>query len=119
MAKNRKRNGLLYQLGKPAVERKKREIVDIQALIDAQKATSNSHLGIGNFCMQNKLRKAKFRRKPGSNLILKQVYRFRKGVFYAAEKFSMELPSKKEKILPVINPDVVAYEVFDRDGKIF
>ena len=28
---------LLYQLGKPAVEQAKREIVDIQALIDAQK----------------------------------------------------------------------------------
>ena len=44
---------LLYQLGKTCSRASEREIVDIQALIDAQKAASNSHLGIG-ISMQNK-----------------------------------------------------------------
>ena len=39
-----------------------------------------------------------------------------KGVFYAAEKF-YGITFKKRPDLPVYNPDVVAYEVMDRDGK--
>jgi len=39
-----------------------------------------------------------------------------KGVFYAAEKF-YGITFKKRPDLPVYHPDVVAYEVFDQDGK--
>ena len=39
-----------------------------------------------------------------------------KGVFYAAEKF-YGITFKERKDLPVYHPDVVTYEVFDRDGK--
>ncbi len=38
-----------------------------------------------------------------------------KGVFYAAEKF-YGITFKKRTDLPVYHPDVVTYEVFDRDG---
>lgn len=39
-----------------------------------------------------------------------------KGVFYAAEKF-YGVTFKKRTDLPVYHPDVVVYEVFDRDGE--
>ena len=107
---------LLYQLGKPAVEQAKREIVDIQALIDAQKAASNSHLGIG-ISMQNKCVK-KFDLDENQIKPYFEVSTvLEKKAFSMLRKNSTELPSKKEKDLPVYHPDVVAYEVFDRDGK--
>ena len=107
---------LLYQLGKPAVEQAKREIVDIQALIDAQKGGFELAPWDWNFYAEQ-VRKAKFDLDENQIKPYFEVSTvLEKGVFYAAEKF-YGITFKERKDLPVYHPDVVAYEVFDRDGK--
>ena len=107
---------LLYQLGKPAVEQAKREIVDIQALIDAQKGGFELAPWDWNFYAEQ-VRKAKFDLDENQIKPYFEVSTvLEKCVFYAAEKF-YGITFKERKDLPVYHPDVVAYEVFDRDGK--
>jgi peptidyl-dipeptidase Dcp len=107
---------LLYQLGKPAVEQAKREIVDIQALIDAQKGGFELAPWDWNFYAEQ-VRKAKYDLDENQIKPYFEVSTvLEKGVFYAAEKF-YGITFKERKDLPVYHPDVVAYEVFDRDGK--
>lgn len=107
---------LLAQLATPAVETAKRERDEIQALIDSQNGGFELAPWDWNFYAEQ-VRKAKYdldenQIKPyfEVNTVLE------KGVFYAAEKF-YGITFKKRTDLPVYHPDVVAYEVFDRDGK--
>lgn len=107
---------LLAQLAAPAVETAKRERDEIQALIDSQKGGFALAPWDWNYYAEQ-VRKAKYdldenQIKPyfEVNTVLE------KGVFYAAEKF-YGITFKKRTDLPVYHPDVVAYEVFDRDGK--
>ncbi len=101
---------LLYQLGKPAVEQAKREIVDIQALIDAQKGGFELAPWDWNFYAEQ-VRKAKFELDENQIKPYFEVSTvLEKGVFYAAEKF-YGITFKERKDLPVYHPDVVAYEV--------
>lgn len=106
---------LLAQLAKPAVETAKRERDEIQALIDKQKGGFTVQPWDWNFYSEQ-VRKAKYDLDENEikpyfevNTVLE------KGVFYAAEKF-YGITFRQRKDLPVYHPDVVAYEVFDRDG---
>lgn len=107
---------LLARLATPAVETAKRESDEIQKLIDQQKGGFTVEPWDWNFYAEQ-VRKAKYdldenQIKPyfEVNTVLE------KGVFYAAEKF-YGITFKKRNDLPVYHPDVVTYEVFDRDGK--
>ena len=107
---------LMKQLAEPAVATAKTEKADIQALIDSQKGGFVVEPWDWNFYAEQ-VRKAKFDLDENQIKPYFEVTTvLEKGVFYAAEKF-YGLTFKKRTDLPVYHPDVVAYEVFDRDGK--
>ena len=107
---------LLAQLAKPAVETAKRESDEIQALIDKQKGGFTVEPWDWNFYAEQ-VRKEKYDLDENQ---IKPYFEVKtvleKGVFYAAEKF-YGITFKERNDLPVYHPDVVAYEVYDRDGK--
>ena len=109
---------LMQQLAKPAVETAKAEAKEIQALIDQQKGGFKLEPWDWNFYAEQ-VRKAKYDLDENE---IKPYFELNnvieKGVFYAAEKF-YGLTFKKRTDLPVYHPDVMVYEVFDRDGKSF
>ena len=107
---------LLSQLANPAVEQARKEAADIQKLIDEQKGGFSLEPWDWNFYAEQ-VRKAKFDLDENQIKPYFEVSTvLEKGVFYAAEKF-YGITFKERKDLPVYHPDVVAYEVFDRDGK--
>ncbi|QES90106.1 M3 family metallopeptidase [Rhizosphaericola mali] len=106
---------LLSEMAKPAVKKANEEAGEIQALIDAQGGNFKLEPWDWNFYAEQ-VRKAKFdldenQIKPYFEVITV----LEKGVFYAANKL-YGLTFKVRKDLPVYNPDVVAYEVFDKEG---
>ena len=108
--------GLLAQLAKPAVETANREAEEIQEVIDAQKGGFKVEPWDWNFYSEQ-VRKAKYDLDDNEiKPYFEVTTALEKGVFYAAEKF-YGITFKVRKDLPVYHPDVVAYEVFDRDGK--
>ncbi|MDY3402208.1 M3 family metallopeptidase [Riemerella anatipestifer] len=107
---------LLAQLAKPAVETAKREAGEIQKIIDVQKGGFELAPWDWNFYAEQ-VRKAKYDLDENEIKPYFEVTTvLEKGVFYAVEKF-YGITFKERKDLPVYHPDVVAYEVFDRDGK--
>lgn len=117
MAKNPiKAMNLLAQIAKPAVAKAKIEANEIQELIDSQKGDFKLQPWDWNFYSEQ-VRKAKYdldesQIKPYFELTTV----LEKGVFFAAQQM-YGITFKERKDLPVYNPDVVAYEVFDNDGK--
>ena len=114
-------NAMLGQLAPAAVANAKREAADLQAMIDAEQKAA----GKPSFQLQpwdwayysEKVRQAKYdfdesQLKPYFEM--KQV--LENGVFYAANK-EYGLSFKQRTDLPVYNPDVTVYDVFDADGK--
>lgn len=107
---------LLAQLATPAVATAKRESNEIQVLIDEQKGGFKVEPWDWNFYSEQ-VRKAKYDLDENEIKPYFEVSTvLEKGVFYAAEKF-YGITFKERKDLPVYHPDVVAYEVFDNDGK--
>jgi peptidyl-dipeptidase Dcp len=109
-------NKLLGELAKPAVNNAKKEAAEIQKLIDAEK---------GGFQVASydwayytdKVRAAKYAFDENAlrpyfelnNVVLN-------GVFYAANK-EYGISFKERHDLPVYNPDVRVFDVFDANGK--
>ncbi|WP_285269987.1 M3 family metallopeptidase [Kaistella rhinocerotis] len=107
---------LLAQLATPAVATAKRESNEIQALIDQQNGGFKVEPWDWNFYSEQ-VRKAKYDLDENEIKPYFEVSTvLEKGVFYAAEKF-YGITFKEREDLPVYHPDVVAYEVFDNDGK--
>lgn len=107
---------LLAQLATPAVATAKRESNEIQALIDQQKGGFKVEPWDWNYYSEQ-VRKAKFDLDENEIKPYFEVSTvLEKGVFFAAEKF-YGITFKERKDLPVYHPDVVAYEVFDNNGK--
>lgn len=107
---------LLAQLAKPAVAKAKVEAKEIQKLIDAQNGKFTLEPWDWNFYAEQ-VRKAKYDLDENEikpyfevNTVLE------KGVFFAA-KSMYGLTFKTRTDLPVYHPDVVAYEVFNKEGK--
>ena len=107
---------LLSQLATPAVAQAKVEEADIQKLIDSQNGGFKVQPWDWNFYAEQ-VRKAKYDLDESEikpyfevNTVLE------KGVFYAAKQF-YGITFKERPDLPVYQPDVKAYEVFDKDGK--
>lgn len=107
---------LMKQIAQPAVETAKREQAEIQGLIKSQGGNFEVQPWDWNFYSEQ-VRKAKYDLDENQIKPYFEVTTvLEKGVFYAAEKF-YGLTFKKRTDLPVYHPDVVAYEVFDKDGK--
>ena len=117
MAKNPEAaKNLLKQMAKPAVAKAKAEAAELQKLIDAEGGNFKLEPWDWNYYAE-KLRKAKYDLDESEMKPYFEVTTvLEKGVFYAAEKL-YGVTFKKRTDIPVYHPDVVAYEVFDRDGK--
>ncbi len=106
---------LLAQLANPGVEAAKKERAEIQALIDEQKGGFKAAPWDWNYYAEQ-VRKAKY---DLDESLIKPYFEVQtvleKGVFFAAEKF-YGITFKKRTDLPVYHPDVMVYEVFDKDG---
>ena len=114
-------NAMLTQLAPPAVANAKREGAALQAMIDREQAAK----GEASFKLEpwdwayytEKVRKDKYNFDESQ---LKPYFEMRNvlenGVFYAAGQL-YGLTFKQRTDLPVYNPDVLVYDVFDADGK--
>ena len=107
---------LLAKIAKPAVAKANMEAKEIQDLIDVQKGGFTLQPWDWNFYSEQ-VRKAKYDLDESQ---IKPYFEVKtvleKGVFYAA-KVMYGISFKVRNDLPVYHPDVVAYEVFDKDGK--
>lgn len=117
MAKNEKNAmDLLASLAVPSVDKAKQEAAEIQALIDKQGGDFKVEPWDWQYYSEQ-VRKEKYDLDESQ---IKPYFEVRtvleKGVFYAAEKL-YGITFKARKDLPVYNPDVMAYEVFDNNGK--
>lgn len=107
---------LLAKLAKYSVAKAKTEAKEIQDLIDAQHGGFKLEPWDWNFYSEQ-VRKAKYDLDESQIKPYFEVTTvLEKGVFFAAEKM-YGITFKVRKDLPVYHPDVVAYEVFDKDGK--
>ncbi len=106
---------VLAKIAAPAVAKARREVKEIQQLIDAQGGGFMLEPWDWNFYAEQ-VRKAKYDLDESQ---IKPYFEvgtvLEKGVFFAA-KLMYGLTFKVRKDLPVYHPDVVAYEVFDEDG---
>ena len=114
-------NDMLGKLAPPAVANARREAAELQAMIDKEQSAK----GEPSFRLEpwdwsyysEKVRAAKFafdenQLKPYLELDNVQ----QNGVFYAANQL-YGLTFKERKDLPVYQPDVRVFDVFDKDGK--
>lgn len=106
---------LLASIAGPAVLKAKSEAAEIQKIIDAQGGGFKLEPWDWDFYAEQ-VRKAKY---DLDESIVKPYFEvttvLEKGVFFAAERM-YGITFKVRKDLPVYHPDVVAYEVFDKDG---
>ena len=114
-------NAMLTQLAPPAVANARREGAALQAIIDKEQAAK----GEASFKLEpwdwayytEKVRKEKYNFDESQ---LKPYFEMKNvlenGVFYAAGQL-YGLSFKQRTDLPVYNPDVLVYDVFDADGK--
>ena len=107
---------LLAKLAAPAVAKAKAEAKDIQALIDAQNGGFKLEPWDWNYYSEQ-VRKAKYDLDESQIKPYFEVTTvLEKGVFFAAQQM-YGITFKVRTDLPVYHPDVVAYEVFDKDSK--
>jgi peptidyl-dipeptidase Dcp len=107
---------LLAKIAAPAVVRVKEEAKEIQALIDAQKGGFKLEPWDWNYYSEQ-VRKAKYDLDENEIKPYFEVSTvLEKGVFFAAQQM-YGITFKVRKDLPVYHPDVVAYEVFDKNKK--
>ncbi len=107
---------LLAKIAKPAVAKAQEEAKEIQDLIDAQKGGFKLEPWDWDFYSEQ-VRKAKYDLDESQ---IKPYFEItsvlEKGVFFAAKEM-YGITFKERNDLPVYNPDVKVYEVFDNDGK--
>ncbi|MDP3668101.1 MAG: M3 family metallopeptidase [Telluria sp.] len=109
-------NTLLAELAKPAVANARREAAEIQKVIDAE--GGRFQVGAADWAYYtDKVRAARFSFDENQ---LKPYFEMNnvltKGVFFAAGKL-YGLSFKERRDLPVYNPDVRVFDVFDANGK--
>jgi peptidyl-dipeptidase Dcp len=109
-------NKLLVDLAPPAVGNAKREAADMQKIVDQENGGFLIDAADWN-SYSEKVRKAKYAFDESE---LRPYYELNHvildGVFYAAEKL-YGLTFKERQDIPVYQPDVRVFEVYDRDGK--
>ena len=109
-------NKLLAEFAKPAVANARKEAAEIQQVIDAE--NGGFQLGAEDWSFySDKVRAQRFAFDQNQ---LRPYFELNNvlvnGVFFAANKV-YGLSFKERKDLPVYNPDVRVFDVFDRDGK--
>ncbi|MES2758853.1 MAG: M3 family metallopeptidase [Pseudomonadota bacterium] len=109
-------NKLLAELARPAVTNARKEAAEIQKMIAADKG--NFQISAADWDLYtDKVRAAQFNFDENQ---LKPYFEMNnvleKGVFFAANKL-YGLTFKERRDLPVYNPDVRVFDVFDADGK--
>ena len=106
---------LMQQIAAPAVEKARSEANEIQKIIEKQKGNFKLEPWDWNFYAEQ-VRKEKYDLDESE---IKPYFEIRtvleKGVFFAAKQM-YGITFKERKDLPVYHPDVVVYEVFDKDG---
>ena len=109
-------NKLLSQLAPPAVANAQREAADMQKVIDQEKG--GFQLASWDWAYYaEKVRKARYAFDESQVKPYFEINRvLNDGVFYAANKL-YGLTFKERHDLPVYQPDVRVFEVFDKDGK--
>ena len=109
-------NVLLAELAKPAVSNARKEAGDIQQVIDADKGGFQAGAADWDYYI-DKVRAAKYNFDANQ---LKPYFELNSvltnGVFFAAGKL-YGLSFKERHDLPVYDPDVRVFDVFDADGK--
>jgi peptidyl-dipeptidase Dcp len=109
-------NKLLAELAKPAVANARKEAAEIQKVIDAEKGGFQVSAADWDF-YSGKVRAQQFNFDESQ---LKPYFELNNvltnGVFFAAGKL-YGLTFKERKDLPVYNPDVRTFDVFDANGK--
>ena len=109
-------NKLLADLAPPAVGNAKREAADMQKIVDEEKGGFQIAACDWDFYSE-KVRKAKYAFDESE---VRPYYELNHviidGVFFAANKL-YGLTFKERHDLPVYQPDVRVFEVYDRDGK--
>jgi peptidyl-dipeptidase Dcp len=109
-------NKLLSDLAKPAVNNARKEAGDIQKVIDADKGGFQVAAWDWEF-YTDKVRAQRYQFDENQ---LKPYFELnnvlQNGVFFAATKL-YGITFKERKDLPVYNPDVRVFDVFDADGK--
>ncbi len=106
---------LLAKIAAPAVAKAKIEAKEIQDLIDAQNGGFKLEAWDWNFYAEQ-VRKAKYDLDESQiKLYFELTSVLENGVFYAAKQM-YGISFKERKDLPVYNPDVKVYEVFDDKG---
>lgn len=109
-------NQFLAKLVPAATAKARAEAADIQAVIDQQKGGFKLQPWDWNFYAEQ-VRKAKFDMNEDE---IKPYFELntvlQKGVFFAANQL-YGITFKERKDLPVYQPDVRVFEVFDQDGK--
>ena len=109
-------NKLLTELATPAVNNARKEAADLQAVVDSEKGGFQIDAADWAY-YTDKVRAQRFAFDENQ---LKPYFELdnvlTKGVFYAAGKL-YGLSFKERKDLPVYNPDVRVFDVFDANGK--
>jgi peptidyl-dipeptidase Dcp len=109
-------NKLLSEFAKPAVRNAKKEAAEIQKVIDAEKGGFQATAYDWEY-YTDKVRQAKYAFDQNQ---LRPYFEYNNvllnGVFYAANK-EYGISFKERHDLPVYNPDVRVFDVFDADGK--
>ena len=109
-------NKLLTELATPAVNNARKEAADLQAVVDSEKGGFQIDAADWAY-YTDKVRAQRFSFDENQ---LKPYFELdnvlTKGVFYAAGKL-YGLSFKERKDLPVYNPDVRVFDVFDANGK--
>jgi peptidyl-dipeptidase Dcp len=109
-------NKLLSEFAKPAVRNAKKEAAEIQKVIDAENGGFQATASDWDY-YTDKVRQAKYAFDQNQ---LRPYFEYdnvlRNGVFFAANK-EYGLTFKERHDLPVYNPDVRVFDVFDANGK--
>jgi peptidyl-dipeptidase Dcp len=109
-------NSLLADFAKPAVNNAKKEAADLQKVIDAEGGKFTAAAYDWNYYSD----KVRAQRYAFDQNQLKPYFEFNNvllnGVFFAATK-EFGITFKERKDLPVYDPDVRVFDVFDTDGK--
>jgi peptidyl-dipeptidase Dcp len=109
-------NNLLAEFAKPAVRNAKKEAAEIQKVIDAEGGKFQATAYDWNY-YTDKVRQARYAFDENQ---LRPYFEYNNvllnGVFFAATK-EYGITFKERHDLPVYNPDVRVFDVFDADGK--
>jgi peptidyl-dipeptidase Dcp len=109
-------NKLLAEFAKPAVNNAKKEAADLQKVIDAEGGQFQAAAYDWNYYTD----KVRAQRYAFDQNQLRPYFEYNRvlidGVFFAATK-EYGITFKERKDLPVYDPDVRVFDVFDSDGK--